>query len=99
VLVEALALILLCVSVNGLLLGWVLRGLGVVSGALIAFSAGVLLRLGAGLLIAWTAVEAARRGGIGFAVLATWLVVLALGIVALEAFRVWAARKYGLSHD
>ena len=81
------------------MLGWVLRRLGVVFGAVVAFSAGVLLRLVAGLGFAWTAVEAAKRGSIGFVVLATALIVLALCTVALEAVRVWAARKYDLSHD
>jgi hypothetical protein len=94
-----LALILLCVSVGGLLLGWVLRRLGVVWGALISFSAGLLVRSGAGLLLAWTAVLAAERGGIGFGVLAGALGLVALGVLVLEGIRVWAALKYGIAED
>lgn len=98
-LVRMLALILLCVSTGGLLLGWVLRRLGVVWGALISFSAGLLIRSGAGLLLAWTAVQAAERGGIRFAVLSAALGLIALGVLVLEGIRAWAARKYGIAED
>lgn len=92
-------LILLCVSAGGLLLGWVLRRLGVVWGALVSFSAGLLIRSGAGLVLAWTAVQAAQRGGIGLGALAAALGLLALGVLVLEGIRAWAALKYGLSED
>lgn len=98
-LVRLLALILLCVSMGGLLLGWVLRRLGVVWGALISFSAGLLLRSGAGLLLAWTAVQAAERDGVWLGVLAAALGLLALGILVLEGIRAWAALKYGIAGD
>ena len=94
-----LALLLLCVSMGGLLLGWVLRRLGVVWGALISFSAGLLIRSGAGVLLAWVAVQAAERGGVGFGVLAVALGLLALGALVLEGIRAWAVLKYGIAED
>jgi hypothetical protein len=75
------------------------RRVGVLWGALVSFSAGLPIRSGAGLLLAWTAVQAAERGGIWFVVLAAALGLLALGVLALEGIRAWAALKYGLSED
>ena len=98
-LVRVFAVVLLWVGVGGLLLGWVLRRLGVIWGALVSFSAGFLIRSGAGVLLAWTAVQAAERGGVGFGVLAAALGLLALGVLVLEGTRVWAALNYGLAED
>lgn len=91
-------LILLCVIVGGLLVGSVLRRLGVAWGWLISFFAGLLARLTAGLCVAWTAVEAAELGGAWYG-LAAALAVLALGMLALVGFLAWGVLKYGIGPE
>jgi hypothetical protein len=54
-------------------------------GALISFFAGLLAKLAGGLVLAWTAVGAAERGGVWYGALAAALGVIALGMLALSA--------------
>jgi hypothetical protein len=94
--VRLAALILFCLVVGALLVGSVLRRLGVARSALISFVAGLLLRLGAGLVLAWTAFGAAERGGVWFGALAAALGVLAVGTLLLVGFLAWGLLKYGI---
>jgi hypothetical protein len=54
-----------------------------------------LMRVTAGLVLGWTALEAANHGGVWYSVLAALLGVLALAILAIEGLRVWGVLKYG----
>ena len=87
------------IGVSGLVLGWMLGRLGVLRGRVVSFSGGVVLRLLAGVVIAWTAVTAATHDGLWLRLLAVPLGLLALGTLMLEGFRVWAALKYEVSED
>jgi hypothetical protein len=93
------ALILLCVIVGALLVGSVLRRLDVAWGALISFFAGLLAKLAGGLVLVWTAVGAAERGGVWYGALAAALGVLALGMLALVGFLAWGVLKYGIDAE
>lgn len=89
-------LILLCVIVSALLTGWALQRFGIRSGAWLSFLAGMLARLGASLVFAWTAVQSAERGGIWFGALAVAMGVLALAGFALLGFLSWGLLRYGM---
>jgi len=97
--VRTFVLVVGAIGVGGLVLGWILGRLGVVRGGVVSFSGGVLLRLLACLVIAWTAVTAAAHDELWLRLLAVPLGLLALGTLMLEGFRVWAALKYGVSED
>jgi hypothetical protein len=94
-----LVLILACVGVGALLLGWVLRRVGVGWGRVISFSGGSLVRATAGFVLAWTAVAAADRDGVWFWFLAVVLGLVALATLALEGFRAWGALKFGVGDE
>jgi hypothetical protein len=94
--VRTALLLVLCIGVGGLLLGWLLRHVGVGLGRLISFSAGSLVRFTGGLVLAGVGVMAADRGGIWYWVLAALLGLLALLTLALEGLRVWGVLKYGV---
>lgn len=93
------ALTLLCVVVGALLVGSVLRRLGIGWGALISFSAGLLAQLAGGLVLARSAVAAAERGGIWYGALAAALGVLALGMLVLVGFLTWAVLRFGIDAE
>jgi hypothetical protein len=97
--VRLAALILLCVVVGALLVGSVLRRLGVAWGALISFSAGLLARLAGGLVLAGVAVRAAERGGVWYGALAAALGLLALGMLVLVGLLAWGVLKYGIDPE
>jgi hypothetical protein len=94
--VRTALLLVLCVGVGGLLLGWLLRQVGVGWGRVISFFGGSVVRFTAGVIFAGIAVASADRGGIWYWVLAALLGLLALCVLALEGFRVWAVLKYGV---
>jgi hypothetical protein len=56
----------------------------------------MLARLGASLVFAWTAVQAAERGGIWFGALAVAMGVLALAGFALLGLLTWGLLQYGI---
>jgi hypothetical protein len=89
------ALVVVGVVALAFVLGWVLRRLGSTWGIQLPFYAGILARLFAGLILAWSAVRAASRGGFWFAALGVGLGVIALGTLALTAFLMWGLIKYG----
>jgi len=97
--VRLTVLILGCVSLGALLVGWVLRRFGVASGALISFFARLLLQLTAALVLAWTAIGAGERAGVWYGALAAALGTLALGTLVLVGFLVWGVLKYGLDGE
>lgn len=87
-------LILVCVLVSLWLTGRVLQRFGVRWGLWFSLLGGMLLRLVASLVFAWTAVGAAERGGVWFGALAVALGVLALAGFALLALLTWGWLKY-----
>ena len=76
-----------------------LQRFGIRWGAWFSFLAGMLARLVASLVFAWTAVRAAERGGIWFGALAVALGVLALLGFALLGFLTWGSLKYGIDAE
>jgi hypothetical protein len=91
-------LILLCLIVGGLVVGWVLERLGVGWGAPISFFTGLLAKLAGGLAVGAIAVGAAQRGGIWYA-LAAALALAALAMFALVGVLAWGVLKYGIPED
>jgi hypothetical protein len=88
--VHLAGLILFCVIVGGLVLGLVLRRVGIAWGATVSFFAGLLARLGAAVAFAWIAVQAVERDGAWFDVLAVLMGVLAITGLALTGLLAWA---------
>jgi hypothetical protein len=97
--VRLAGLILFCVFVSALLTGWVLKRFGNRWGAWFSFVGGMLGRLVASLVFAWTAVRAADWGGVWFGALEVALSFLALAGFALFGFLTWGLLKYGIDAD
>jgi hypothetical protein len=97
--VRLAVLVLGCVSLGALLIGWVLGRLGVARGALISFLARLLLQLTAAVVLAWTAIGAAGLGGVWYGALAAALGTVALGTLVLVGFLAWGVLKYGLDGE
>jgi hypothetical protein len=96
---KTLLLIVLCLSLGGLLIGWALGRAGIRWAPWISFAAGSLIRTTGGLLLAASTVVAAAHGGIWYWMLAALLGVLALFYLAFEAFRIWAVSRYGIGGE
>ncbi len=89
------ALVVLGVVALAFVLGWVLRRFGSSWGVRLPLYAGILARLVAGLILAWSAVRAGTRGGPWFTALGVGLGVIALGTLALTGLITWGLIKYG----
>jgi hypothetical protein len=89
------ALVLIGVVAAALVLGSILRRLGSTWGVRLPLYAGIVARVGAGLILAWSAVRAAALGGFWFVALAVGLGVLALGTLTLAGVLTWAVIKHG----
>jgi hypothetical protein len=92
--VQRAVLVVLGVIAAALVLGWVLRRLGSTWGVRLPLYAGILARVAAGLILAWSAVRAATLGGYWIAA-AIGLGVIALGTLAFTGFLTWSLIKYG----
>jgi hypothetical protein len=81
--------ILLGAIIVGWVIGSALRRFGVAWGATVSFSAVLLARLGAALVFASIAVQAAQRGGVWFDLLALFMAVLAVFGLGLTGVFAW----------
>ena len=87
------------IIVGAILVGRTLDRRGIAWGGWLSLFAGILLRLWAGLIVAWSAVRAAELGGVWWGALAGVLGAGGLVILAFAGLLVWGLLKYGIDDE
>jgi hypothetical protein len=97
--VQQAGLIAFSVVVGLMLIGSVLRRIGIDQGSWLSLFGGMLARVIAGVAFGWSAVRSAERGGIWFASLAVVLGFLAVADFVFLGLMTWGVVKYSPNPD